>query len=102
MNLVLGLLINLVLPWDFLFAWLAGLLRQKLNLAQLEILRISPVLGVHTGPGIVGSGGDADGADGVVAETGGLGQEACAAYGLSAAILIPSGSGSTSTVSTGI
>lgn len=34
---------------------LAGLLRQKLNLAQLEILRISPVLGVHTGPGIVGA-----------------------------------------------
>lgn len=29
MNLVLGLLINLVLPWDFLFAWLAGLLRQR-------------------------------------------------------------------------
>jgi fatty acid kinase fatty acid binding subunit len=34
---------------------LAGLLRQRLNLAQLEILRISPVLGVHTGPGIVGA-----------------------------------------------
>jgi hypothetical protein len=29
MNLVLGLLINLVAPWDFLFAWLAGLLRQR-------------------------------------------------------------------------
>ena len=34
---------------------LAELLRQRLNLAQLEILRISPVLGVHTGPGIVGA-----------------------------------------------
>jgi len=34
---------------------LAGLLRQRLNPAQLEILRISPVLGVHTGPGIVGA-----------------------------------------------
>lgn len=29
MNPVLGLLINLVAPWDFLFAWLAGLLRQR-------------------------------------------------------------------------
>ncbi len=34
---------------------LATLLRQKLNIAKLEILRISPVLGVHTGPGIVGA-----------------------------------------------
>jgi fatty acid-binding protein DegV len=34
---------------------LAELLRQRLNLAQLEILRISPVLGVHTGPRIVGA-----------------------------------------------
>jgi fatty acid-binding protein DegV len=34
---------------------LVELLRQKLNLAQLEVLRISPVLGVHTGPGIVGA-----------------------------------------------
>ena len=34
---------------------LAKLLRQRLNLAQLEILRISPVLRVHTGPGIVGA-----------------------------------------------
>ena len=33
----------------------AELLRQRLNLAQLEILRISPVLGVHSGPGIVGA-----------------------------------------------
>jgi DegV family protein with EDD domain len=34
---------------------LAELLRGRLNIAQLEILRISPVLGVHTGPGIVGA-----------------------------------------------
>jgi fatty acid-binding protein DegV len=30
-------------------------LKQKLNLAKLEVMRISPVLGVHTGPGIVGA-----------------------------------------------
>lgn len=30
-------------------------LKEKLNVAKLEILRISPVLGVHTGPGIVGA-----------------------------------------------
>ena len=29
--------------------------KQKLNIATLEIQRISPVLGVHTGPGIVGA-----------------------------------------------
>lgn len=34
---------------------LADLLAQKLNVARMEILRISPVLGVHTGPGIVGA-----------------------------------------------
>lgn len=34
---------------------LADLLGQKLNVGKLEILRISPVLGVHTGPGIVGA-----------------------------------------------
>lgn len=34
---------------------LAGLLSQKLNLAQLEMVRISPVLGVHTGPGVIGA-----------------------------------------------
>lgn len=34
---------------------LAQLLQARLNVAQLEILRISPVLGVHTGPGIVGA-----------------------------------------------
>jgi DegV family protein with EDD domain len=30
-------------------------LKQKLNIAKLEMRRISPVLGVHTGPGIVGA-----------------------------------------------
>jgi DegV family protein with EDD domain len=30
-------------------------LKQKLNVAKIETLRISPVLGVHTGPGIVGA-----------------------------------------------
>lgn len=30
-------------------------LRTKLNVAKLEVNRISPVLGVHTGPGIVGA-----------------------------------------------
>jgi DegV family protein with EDD domain len=34
---------------------MAALLRQRLNIAKLEVLRISPVLGVHTGPGIVGA-----------------------------------------------
>jgi DegV family protein with EDD domain len=34
---------------------LAGLLKERLNAAHLEVLRISPVLGVHTGPGIVGA-----------------------------------------------
>lgn len=29
--------------------------RQKLNVAKMEVQRISPVLGVHTGPGIVGA-----------------------------------------------
>lgn len=29
--------------------------KQKLNVAKLEVMRISPVLGVHTGPGIVGA-----------------------------------------------
>jgi DegV family protein with EDD domain len=28
---------------------------EKLNIAKLEVMRISPVLGVHTGPGIVGA-----------------------------------------------
>jgi DegV family protein with EDD domain len=30
-------------------------LKSRLNIGKLEILRISPVLGVHTGPGIVGA-----------------------------------------------
>ncbi len=34
---------------------LAAELKQKLNVAKLEVMRISPVLGVHTGPGIVGA-----------------------------------------------
>jgi len=34
---------------------LSDLLKERLNVAKLEILRISPVLGVHTGPGIVGA-----------------------------------------------
>ena len=33
---------------------LASMLQAKLNVGKIEILRISPVLGVHTGPGIVG------------------------------------------------
>lgn len=34
---------------------LAAEFREKLNIARLEVKRISPVLGVHTGPGIVGA-----------------------------------------------
>jgi len=34
---------------------LAELLQDRLNIGKLEIIRISPVLGVHTGPGIVGA-----------------------------------------------
>jgi DegV family protein with EDD domain len=34
---------------------LAEELKSRLNVAQLETIRISPVLGVHTGPGIVGA-----------------------------------------------
>jgi DegV family protein with EDD domain len=33
----------------------AQMLRQRLNVSRMEVLRISPVLGVHTGPGIVGA-----------------------------------------------
>ena len=33
---------------------LAELVQKRVNVGKLEILRISPVLGVHTGPGIVG------------------------------------------------
>jgi len=34
---------------------LSNELKEKLNIAKLEVMRISPVLGVHTGPGIVGA-----------------------------------------------
>ena len=34
---------------------LASLLQERLNVSRLEILRISPVLGVHTGPAVVGA-----------------------------------------------
>jgi DegV family protein with EDD domain len=34
---------------------LANELRDRLNIGKLEVARISPVLGVHTGPGIVGA-----------------------------------------------
>ena len=34
---------------------LANELRSRMNIAKLEVARISPVLGVHTGPGIVGA-----------------------------------------------
>jgi len=33
----------------------AEMLKERLDIAKLETLRISPVLGVHTGPGIVGA-----------------------------------------------
>jgi DegV family protein with EDD domain len=33
---------------------LAKLVQENMNVSKLEIMRISPVLGVHTGPGIVG------------------------------------------------
>ena len=34
---------------------LSNELKGKLNIAKLEVMRISPVLGVHTGPGVVGA-----------------------------------------------
>lgn len=34
---------------------LAEELKSRLNIAKFEVMRISPVLGVHTGPGIVGA-----------------------------------------------
>jgi fatty acid-binding protein DegV len=34
---------------------LANELKARLNIVQFEVSRISPVLGVHTGPGIVGA-----------------------------------------------
>ncbi|MBS1248876.1 MAG: DegV domain-containing protein [Chloroflexi bacterium] len=33
---------------------LAAALKERLNVERLEILRVTPILGVHTGPGIVG------------------------------------------------
>jgi fatty acid kinase fatty acid binding subunit len=33
---------------------LSKMVREKMSVGKLEILRISPVLGVHTGPGVVG------------------------------------------------
>jgi DegV family protein with EDD domain len=35
---------------------LAAQLKERLNIGKLEMIRISPVLGVHTGPGVVGAG----------------------------------------------
>ena len=34
---------------------LSAMLSERLNATKLEVMRISPVLGVHTGPGIVGA-----------------------------------------------
>jgi fatty acid-binding protein DegV len=34
---------------------LATMISARLNVKKIEILRISPVLGVHTGPGVVGA-----------------------------------------------
>ncbi len=34
---------------------LSNALKQRLDISRLEVLRISPVLGVHTGPGVVGA-----------------------------------------------
>jgi DegV family protein with EDD domain len=34
---------------------LKELLAARLNVGKIEVLRISPILGVHTGPGIVGA-----------------------------------------------
>jgi DegV family protein with EDD domain len=34
---------------------LSVIMKERLNISKLEVLRISPVLGVHTGPGIVGA-----------------------------------------------
>ena len=34
---------------------LSNELKEKLNIAKLEVVRISPVLGVHTGPNVVGA-----------------------------------------------
>ena len=37
-------------------ALLAEKLKLKLDVGEIEIMRVSPVLGVHTGPGLVGVG----------------------------------------------
>lgn len=34
---------------------LAKMLEEGLNVAKIEILRVSPILGVHTGPGVIGA-----------------------------------------------
>ena len=34
---------------------LSEMIKSRLSVAKLEVIRISPVLGVHTGPGIVGT-----------------------------------------------
>lgn len=36
-------------------AQLAGLVRQKLNVGQMDEIRLSPILGVHSGPHLVGA-----------------------------------------------
>jgi len=36
-------------------ALLAEMLAERLNAGKMEVLRVSPVLGVHTGPGVVGA-----------------------------------------------
>jgi DegV family protein with EDD domain len=35
---------------------MSRMVREALNVSKLEVLRVSPILGVHTGPGIVGVG----------------------------------------------
>lgn len=35
---------------------MAEIVKERLNIAKLDVIRISPVLGVHTGPGVVGVG----------------------------------------------
>jgi DegV family protein with EDD domain len=41
--------------WPDPAAALSRLLEQHLEVARLDVLRVSPVLGVHTGPGVVGA-----------------------------------------------
>ncbi len=45
---------------------LSNELKEKLNIAKLEVMRISPVLGVHTGPSVVGAAVVPRGSDGWV------------------------------------